>query len=334
MKPAILFVDDEPNLLSGLRRLSRRRASQWDMEFVSSGEDALAALENGSFNLVISDMRMPGMDGARLLELVSQKQPGIFRFALSGESDAAQALRIVGRSHRFLAKPIEPDALFQTIDNLFTINGSLLERHCGLATSVFDVVGIAPGRLAILRALLAHPDDNATDIAAHVMSDPGLAVRLLQIVNSAYFGKPIATVSIPRAVTYIGGPRLAQMLDKGRLGEERAGESTGDDDGMLYARAAIAARQSAERAGFDEHGRHLVYATALLSGLGRVAGYDADDCASAPACIAALFGLPTALVDSLRSFAETMNEQPTAEAIAAHAVAASSRSMSQMMRVS
>ena len=333
MKPAILFVDDEPNLLSGLRRLSRRRASQWDMEFVSSGDAALAALEQRSFNLVISDMRMPGMDGARLLELISQKLPGIFRFALSGESDAAQAIRIVGRSHRFLAKPIEPDTLFQAIDNLFTINGSLLEQHCGLATSVFDVIKIEPGRLAMLRKLVAHPNDNATDIVAHVMSDPGLAVRLLQIVNSAYFGKPLETVSIPRAVAYIGVPRLAQILDKGRFGEERAGRATGDDDSVLHARAAIAARQSAEQAGFDEHGRHLAYATALLSGLGRKTEHNAKDCASEPACIAALFGLPMELVDSLRRFAETMDEQPTAEAIATHAVAASSWSMSQMMRV-
>jgi CheY-like chemotaxis protein len=63
----ILFVDDESRILDGLRRMLHAERKQWDMEFVLGGEAALKACEAASFDVVISDMRMPGMDGATLL---------------------------------------------------------------------------------------------------------------------------------------------------------------------------------------------------------------------------------------------------------------------------
>ena len=67
MKRRLLFVDDEENVLDGLRRILRSTGAQWDMVFVDSGEKALETLKQAPFDVVIADMRMPGMDGARLL---------------------------------------------------------------------------------------------------------------------------------------------------------------------------------------------------------------------------------------------------------------------------
>ena len=63
----VLFVDDEDNVLQGLRRMLRDMRRDWVMEFAASGEEGLRALEASHFDVVVSDMRMPGMDGAALL---------------------------------------------------------------------------------------------------------------------------------------------------------------------------------------------------------------------------------------------------------------------------
>jgi CheY-like chemotaxis protein len=328
-KPLILFVDDDPNLLSGLRRLTRGLSNRWDMEFVSSGEAALDAIDRLQVNLVVSDMRMPGMDGARLLEMISQKVPGIFRFALSGESDVGQAIRIIGRSHRFLAKPIEPETLFSAIDSLFIVGSKFLNQQCGRRVSIFDLLKCGHGRLATLKGTLAQRDDNQVQIAAQIMSDPSLAVRILQVSNSSYFGKPLRTIRIPEAIRYIGLPRLSQLLEKQSLGDEAAAGSDSAHDSALRAGAAILARQKVRAAGKSEDEQDLAYVTALFSGLGAYSGGDPPACASRPACISMLFGLPQRLIASLKSFGENPIPPRSEADIAALAVTTAAKALEQ-----
>ncbi|CAA6603204.1 Response regulator containing a CheY-like receiver domain and an HTH DNA-binding domain (fragment) [Rhodospirillaceae bacterium LM-1] len=111
----ILFVDDEPNILSGLKRLMRNMRDQWDMSFCSSAPEALAAFEKSPFDVIVSDMRMPGMDGAQLLELIREKYPGTIRVILSGYADSESVLRTVGPAHIYLAKPCDQHLLQEAI---------------------------------------------------------------------------------------------------------------------------------------------------------------------------------------------------------------------------
>jgi DNA-binding NtrC family response regulator len=107
-RPCILFVDDEPNVLQGLQRMLRHMRADWDMRFVDSGHAALDAMENERFDAVVTDMRMPGMDGAELLAEVRRRDSGVVRVILSGYSDAESVMRTVGPAHQFLAKPVRP----------------------------------------------------------------------------------------------------------------------------------------------------------------------------------------------------------------------------------
>ena len=66
----VLFVDDEPNVLQGIRRITRRQRGQWNMHFIASGEEALRAIEELDVDVIVSDIRMPGMDGTELLRRV------------------------------------------------------------------------------------------------------------------------------------------------------------------------------------------------------------------------------------------------------------------------
>jgi CheY-like chemotaxis protein len=84
MPKRLLFVDDEAMVLDGLRRALHGMREGWEMRFVESGAAALEALEKERYDAVVSDMRMPMMDGAQLLEEVKQRYPDMVRMILSG----------------------------------------------------------------------------------------------------------------------------------------------------------------------------------------------------------------------------------------------------------
>ena len=110
-KLRVLFVDDEPNVLRGLRRMLRNMRNEWHTEFVEGGQKALDLLEGYEFDVIISDMRMPGINGVDLLRKVMESHPEMVRIILSGQSDEELIRETVGVTHHFLSKPCSPDVL-------------------------------------------------------------------------------------------------------------------------------------------------------------------------------------------------------------------------------
>src|SRR5271154_7083210 len=115
MKKRILFVDDEEFVLRGMDRLLRSMRTEWDMEFVDSGSKALARMAEVPFDVVVSDMRMPGMNGAELLNEVMKRHPKTVRLILSGYADRDLIMKCVGSTHQYLAKPCDAKTLKMTV---------------------------------------------------------------------------------------------------------------------------------------------------------------------------------------------------------------------------
>jgi YesN/AraC family two-component response regulator len=107
----LLFVDDETLVLQGLKRSLHSMRAQWDMNFVESGGAALEALSRESYDAIITDMRMPVMDGAQLLEAVKEKYPEVVRMVLSGQANRETVLRSLGPAHQYVSKPCDPQEL-------------------------------------------------------------------------------------------------------------------------------------------------------------------------------------------------------------------------------
>ena len=95
-KTRIVFVDDDPAVLELLQFAVETMEGEWETTFVQSGEKALALMEKQPFDLVVSDMRMPGMTGAQLLNEVMKRYPGTNRIILSGYADQEDVWRCVG----------------------------------------------------------------------------------------------------------------------------------------------------------------------------------------------------------------------------------------------
>jgi len=144
MAEKILFVDDEQQVLDGMKRQLRKRFS---LQTALSGEVALQILkEEGPFSVIVSDMRMPGMDGVQLLSQVKEAYPDITRLMLTGNSDQDTAMEAVnkGQIFRFLTKPcstatlITSLALAQRQHRLVTAERELLDQTLKGAVTVLS----------------------------------------------------------------------------------------------------------------------------------------------------------------------------------------------------
>ena len=128
MSLRILFVDDEPHLLDGLRRSLRPMRKEWNTVFAGGGEEALALLGAGEpFDVIVTDMRMPGMDGAALLHEVVARYPNMLRLVLSGQSDLESVVRSAGVTHQYLSKPCSIEALKEAVNRAVSLHALLAD---------------------------------------------------------------------------------------------------------------------------------------------------------------------------------------------------------------
>ena len=184
----ILFVDDEPNILGGLERMLRTMRHEWEMSFAGSGPEALKVLDEKTIDVIISDMKMPGMDGAELFQIVSQRHPHVVRIILSGYSERETNMKSVGTAHQYLSKPCESDVLKATINRVCSLRDLLTDETLQSLVSQLPTVPSLPLLYMELVEELGREDSSARKVGEIVKQDIGMTVKILQIVNSAFFG--------------------------------------------------------------------------------------------------------------------------------------------------
>lgn len=184
----IIFVDDDTKVLEGLRRLMRVFRDRWRMEFYNSAVAALENLEKEPADVVVSDIRMPVMDGVEFLKRVQQRWPATIRLALSGQCDRQAVLRAVGPTHQFLSKPCDPDLLRKTLVRLCDLRDRVLNEKIRGEVSRVAAFPVLAQTLNRLRALLNREDVNINLVARLMASDLGISAKIIQLVSSSFFG--------------------------------------------------------------------------------------------------------------------------------------------------
>lgn len=200
----ILFVDDEPRILQGLQRLLRPHRDEWDMAFVTSGAEALDLLGDAAFDVIVTDMRMPGMDGAELLTCVRERHPGTVRIVLTGHTELDNALQAAAVAHQVLSKPCEPAALVAAVERAVEVERLLDDVALREAVGGIDSLPSHPRVLAELNQLFVSGTSSSRDIARVVARDPAVSAKVLQLVNSSFFGLARRVTDLEQAVTYLG----------------------------------------------------------------------------------------------------------------------------------
>jgi HD-like signal output (HDOD) protein len=209
---SILFVDDEVDLLDGLRARLYKQRNHWRMQFVASGDEALEILDREPVDLIVSDVRMPGMDGGQLLTLVKERWPTTMRIIVSGYSDPVQAARLTSLAHQYVAKPCEDRQVENTIQRCFALQELLAQEPLRKVVGRIGQLPAMPKTYARLQAALAQPSVTAAQIADIVMADPAIATKVLQITNSAFFRLRKPIVRIKDAVTYLGFATVRNLV--------------------------------------------------------------------------------------------------------------------------
>ncbi len=200
----ILFVDDEPEILSGLKNLLRRRRRQWKMSFALGGAEALSRLAEERFDVVVSDMRMPHIDGVAVLTEVHKRYPETARIVLSGFSDQEMALRATSVAHQFLSKPCEGETLANVIQRACDLQDLIDDEAIRKIVGNIDALPVLPRIYTELTYALSGEESNTKKVASILQQDMAVCAKVLQMVNSSFFRLARKVTSIEEAVTYLG----------------------------------------------------------------------------------------------------------------------------------
>lgn len=208
----VLLVDDEPRVVAGLQRLLRPHRAQWDVSVATSAAEGLAILERDAFDVVVSDMRMPVTDGAAFLSVIRERHPAIMRIVLSGQTDADVAQRAVPVAHQFLSKPTDPVSLLETLRRVTATRAAISDPKVHAAVGSVGALPSLPSICKELMDLVSKDDLSVRSIAAIVEREPAIVLKLLQVVNSSFFGVRRKICNVAEAVAYIGTERVKNLV--------------------------------------------------------------------------------------------------------------------------
>lgn len=274
MNKCVLFVDDEPSILDGLRRMLRSQVKEWDMHFASSGHAALEAMQSTPFDVIVCDMRMPGMNGVELLKEVREKFPGAVRIGLSGHTDSEMILEAAGATHQYLAKPCEPQILKSVVNR-----SCALQEHFGDNTvrdllSRMDRVPVLPQTYNDIMDELQTGEPSMQNVGEIIASDVGMSAKILQLVNSAYFGLARHVSSPIEAVMLLGLTTIRALVLQNKVFSSFENlESAGLSPEMLSregVRTASLARTLAIVEDLPRMSRDYAFMAGMLHNLGKL----------------------------------------------------------------
>ncbi len=211
-KKRILFVDDEQHVLDALRRMLHGMRGQWEMQFATSGKAALDILQASPQDVVVADMRMPGMDGVTLLDEIRTRHPGVIRLILSGHSDTNTALKSVRHAHQFLLKPCKAEELMAAIARATTFQDIFSNEAVRTVVARIETLPSLPRTYLELMRELRREEPSLRVIGELVNQDVGMSANILKLVNSAFFGLRTHVSSPLHAVNLLGTEIIKALI--------------------------------------------------------------------------------------------------------------------------
>ena len=207
----VVFVDDEPALLHGLQHVLHALRRRWDMRFARGGEEALALLEAGPADVVVTDVRMPGMSGLDLLREVRRRWPQTARLVLSGRIDLAVVAQASAVAHRYLLKPCAPEQLRGAIERAVGLQAALASEPLRRVTGALASLPAGPSVYQALSLALIDPAVEVDRLVEIVSANVAMSERVLHFVNSAYYGLARKVSSIGEAIVLLGTETLRHL---------------------------------------------------------------------------------------------------------------------------
>ena len=216
-----MLVDDEQRVLDALRRQLRPLRREWGFVFESDSLIAVQRLQLQTFDVIVTDMRMPELDGATLLEAAREYQPEALRYVLSGQAEREQSLSVALSAHQYHSKPCKTTEIRDALEKAGNIKRTL-------SRSIYQqlVDNSPPRTIAALLDCLAAEDVNLEHIGALIQQDLAMSLKSLKWVCTPFFGKPLLNARVEESPSILGAGLLRSLVESGAYCREaRDGES-------------------------------------------------------------------------------------------------------------
>jgi len=268
----VLFVDDDPKVLSGLRRSMHAYSRRCECIFVTNGKEGLEVFKTTPIDVVVSDMRMPIMDGAEFLNHVREHHPETVRIILSGYAAQDSVMRTVGPAHLYLAKPCSPETLLNAVTRPLALRKYLSSPNLRKTLSGLTTLPSLPEIYTDLERQFNSAKGSVQTVAELISQDVAMTAELLKLTNSAYFSTT-GRVSTPLQAVRILGFETVQALVL-RIGIFRQFNASGESLGLMRSldvysvHLGMVAKAIAKSEGADETACGIAYCVGLLSSIG------------------------------------------------------------------
>jgi putative nucleotidyltransferase with HDIG domain len=216
----VLFVDDETMVLEGLQRGLFGLRDRWSMTFVPSARAALLELARAPFDVLVTDMMMPEMNGAELILHVRDAYPELVRIVLSGYSEFETTLRAVPVAHHYLLKPCTEEVLEDALERAYALRGMLGRGKTLTAGIAVGKLPPAPQIYTRLVEALCNAKTSVAEAAGIIEQDPVLAAKVVALANSAGLRTKVEIANVRHAAVHLGTNMLKNIV----LGAEAFGE--------------------------------------------------------------------------------------------------------------
>lgn len=270
----LLFVDDDEKILAGLKRSLHHMRNEWDTTFALSGETALALMSGQAFDAIVTDLRMPEMNGMDLLSAVEKRHPLTIRIILSGQAEAGHISQAVSTAHQYLTKPIDAGVLISNISKTFAILDRVITDGLRSLISQFGSLPSIPAAYHRLMTEIESPDASIQKIGQIISEDISMTAKILHLVNSAFFSLQ-REVSDPKlAVTLLGLETVAALILSleifSQFENSQIFKFSIDKIWQHSVRTGAIARNIAEMEGLDDDQAVNAYTAGLLHDIGTV----------------------------------------------------------------
>jgi HD-like signal output (HDOD) protein/CheY-like chemotaxis protein len=208
----ILFVDAERRACDALAAYVGADGVDWLIDYEANSTDALDRHKRDPYDVVVSELTTGSIDGMALLHHVRELTPSTVRIMLSSAANVESRLRAVPVAHQYLTKPSNPidirNVILRSCNLQELLHSDAVRGMVGGLSSLPSV----PRLFNELQMKLDNPDTSAQDIASIIERDPAMTAKVLQIVNSAYFGLSRQLGSVRDAVAYLGFGQIRNLV--------------------------------------------------------------------------------------------------------------------------
>ncbi len=208
----VLFVDDDTAVLNSINRWFQTLHNEYELIFINSGDAALNILSQRPVDVIVTDVRMPGMDGVTLLENVQKRYPSIVRILLSSQGEKGASLRATRVAHQFIEKPIYPETFKERLARACELHSLLSDPNLQRIVSRITSLPSLPSIYLEIVKELGSPECSTNRVGEIIAGDISMCAKVLQLVNSAIFGLPRNVSDAGQATVMLGIETIRDLV--------------------------------------------------------------------------------------------------------------------------